>query len=65
MICVAESTTKFADVPSKATLDVSCRFVPLMTTSVPTGPLCGEKESIVGDPAGVTVKLLELVADPF
>lgn len=63
--CVEELTTKLADVPSKATLEVSSRFVPLITTSVPTGPLCGEKEPIVGDPAGVTVKLLELVADPF
>jgi hypothetical protein len=44
---------------------VSCRFEPLISTSVPTGPLVGEKDEIVGDPLGVTVKLLALVADPF
>lgn len=63
--CVAEFTTKLADVPSKATVDVCWRFVPLITTWVPTGPLVGEKDPIVGDPLGVTVKLLALVADPF
>ena len=63
--CVEELTTKLADVPSKATVEVSWRFVPLITTWVPTVPLVGEKDPIVGDPLGVTVKLLALVADPL
>jgi hypothetical protein len=40
------------------------KFVPLIVTLVPTGPLEGEKEVIVGAGALVTVKLVELVAVP-
>ena len=38
------------------------KFVPLIVTLVPTGPLTGEKLVIVGD--GITVKLVALVAVP-
>ena len=38
------------------------KFVPVITTLVPTGPLAGEKPVIVG--AGITVKPLALVAVP-
>ena len=39
------------------------RFVPLIVTLVPTGPLVGVKLVIVG-PAAVTVNALALVAVP-
>ena len=38
--------------------------VPLITTVVPTGPLVGVKDEIVGLLGGVTSKLVELVAVP-
>ena len=38
------------------------KFVPLIVTLVPTGPLAGVKVVIVG--AGITVKLFALVAVP-
>ncbi len=38
--------------------------VPLITTVVPTGPLVGVKDEIVGAPGDVTSKLVELVAVP-
>ena len=38
------------------------KFVPLIVTLVPSGPLAGVKLVIVG--AGITVKLLVLVAVP-
>ena len=38
------------------------KFVPLIVTLVPTGPLVGAKLVIVG--AGMTVKLVALVAVP-
>ena len=50
-------------VPLKATAVAPVRFVPVMTTLVPTGPVVGEKLVIVGAEA-VTVKLVELVAVP-
>jgi hypothetical protein len=40
------------------------KLVPLIVTDVPTGPLVGLKEVIVGATAIVTVKLVELVAVP-
>ena len=58
-------TTKVAVLPSNATLEVSCRFEPVITTSVPTGPLVGENDAIVGDPVGVTEKSAVLVAEPL
>jgi len=62
--CVAESTIKmFALAPLKVTDVAPVRFVPVITTPVPTDPLVGEKLAIVG--AGtVTVKLVALLAVP-
>jgi hypothetical protein len=40
------------------------KFVPLMVTLVPTGPLAGVKLVIVGGALLTTVKLLVLVAVP-
>src|SRR5262245_33554519 len=62
VICVAESTVKLAFVPLNLTELAPVRFVPVMTTLVPTGPLVGVKLLIVGEP--ITVKLLALVAVP-
>src|SRR5438445_13728982 len=45
-----------------ATAVAPVKFVPLIVTLVPTGPLVGAKLVIVG--AGTTVKLLALVAVP-
>ena len=59
---VSESTVKKADVPLKATAVVPMKWLPLMVTVVPTGPLLGLKKLIVG--GGITVKLLALVAVP-
>ncbi len=49
-------------VPLNVTDVAPMRFVPVITTLVPTGPLVGEKPAIVGEP--ITVKLLALVAVP-
>jgi hypothetical protein len=40
------------------------KLVPLIVTDVPTGPLVGLNDVIVGAPAPVTVKFVELVAVP-
>jgi Protein of unknown function (DUF541) len=40
------------------------KLVPLILTDVPTGPLVGLNDVIVGAPAPVTVKFVELVAVP-
>src|SRR5439155_5410873 len=62
--CVAEFTVNVvALVPLNFTDVAPVRFVPVITTLVPTGPLVGEKLVIVGAGA-VTVKLLALVAVP-
>ena len=53
---------KVAPVPLKATAVAPVKFVPLIVTLVPTGPLVGVKLVTVG--AGTTVKLLALVAVP-
>jgi hypothetical protein len=64
-IAVAELTTKLALTPLKATAVAPVKFVPLIATLVPTGPLVGVKLVIVGGLGGVdTVKLLALVAVP-
>ena len=55
---VSETTVKLADVPLNVTLVVCISPVPVMVTSVPTGPLDGENEVIVG----VTLKVFELVS---
>ena len=65
LISVAETTAKLAVVPLKRTLVVPVKFVPLTVTAVPTGPLAGENEVIVGPFGAVTVKSVALVAVPF
>ena len=55
-------TVKVALAPLKATPVVPVKFVPLMVTPVPTGPLAGVKLVIVG--GLITVKLPALVAVP-
>ena len=55
-------TVKVALAPLKATTVVPGKFVPLMVTLVPTGPLAGVKPVIVG--RLITVKLPALVAVP-
>ena len=52
---------KAALTPLNVTADVPMKFVPLMVTPVPTGPLVGVKLVIVG---GLTVNTLELLAVP-
>ena len=48
--------------PLNRTAVAPLKFVPLIVTAVPTGPLVGVKLPIVG--AGMTVKLAALVAVP-
>ena len=62
-IVVAEVTVKLALTPLNATAVAPVKFVPLIVTLVPTGPLVGVKLVIVGGLA-VTVKGLALVAVP-
>lgn len=64
VICVEVSTVKLALVPSNFTVTAPVKSVPVRTTVVPTGPVAGENEVIVGAPT-VTVKSVELVAVPF
>jgi len=56
-----------AVVPLNLTAVTPVKFVPLIVTPVPTGPLVGENEVTVGGlpPPPVTVKLLVLVPVPF
>src|SRR3989442_1705909 len=63
VIWVFEFTVKVAVVPLKVTAVAPVKLVPLIVTVVPTGPLVGVKELIVGGDV-VTVKLLALVAVP-
>jgi hypothetical protein len=61
--CVAELTVNVvALVPLNVTAVAPVKFVPVITTEMPTEPLVGAKLVIVGDPT--TVKLLALVAVP-
>lgn len=60
VIWVSEFTVNCADVPLKATAVAPVKCDPVMVTAVPTTPLAGENDVITG--AGITVKLLELVA---
>ena len=53
---------KLALTPLNVTAVAPLKFVPLSVTLVPTGPPAGAKLVIVG--AGMTVKLLALVAVP-
>jgi hypothetical protein len=60
---VAEVTVKLALTALNVTAVAPVKFVPLMVTLVPTGPLAGAKLVIVGG-ALTTVKLFVLVAVP-
>jgi hypothetical protein len=62
VICVLESTVNVADVPLNLTADAPMKPVPMIVTDVPTVPLVGANEAIVGTGDGVTVKLVGLVA---
>ena len=63
VICVFETTVNAAAfVVPNLTAVVQSKPVPLIVTTVPTGPEAGEKPVIVG--GGITVKLPELVAVP-
>ena len=64
VIAVAEFTVKLALVPLNPTAVAPVKFVPLIVTLVPTGPLLGAKLAIVGAFETVTVNALELVAVP-
>jgi hypothetical protein len=60
---VAEVTVNAALAPLNVTAVAPVKFVPLIVTLVPTGPLVGVKLVIVGA-LGVTVNALGLVAAP-
>jgi hypothetical protein len=62
-IVVAELTEKLALVPLNVTAVAPVKFVPLIVTLVPAGPLVGVKLVITGGLA-VTVNELALVAVP-
>src|SRR2546427_13290492 len=62
VIVVAEPTVKLALVPLNSTAVAVVKFVPLIVTLVPTGPLAGAKLAIVG--GLITVKLPALLAVP-
>ena len=47
------------------TIWMSCRFVPVIVTGVPTGPATGEMLEITGRGGGSTTKLVELVRIPL
>jgi hypothetical protein len=64
LICVLEATVKVAAVPLKRTLVAPVKFVPVIVTAVPTGPLVGANDVIVGAAGAVTVKSPALVAVP-
>src|SRR2546427_10803030 len=59
---VSDDTVKPALTPLNATAVVPMRFVPLMVTAVPTGPLAGERLAMVGGLS--TVNVFALVAVP-
>src|SRR5213593_699798 len=58
-IVVAEVTVKLALTPLNATAVAPVKFVPLIVTLVPTGPLVGVKPVIVGALATMTVTVVE------
>src|SRR5947209_11918383 len=77
LIWVSETIPKLAVVPLKVTWVAPVKFVPVMVTPVPTGPLVGVNELIVGgnpvtvkalalstERAGVVTLILPLVARP-
>jgi len=64
VICVAEFTVTLVAVVELNTTVAPQRFVPVMMTLVPTGPLTGKNEPIVGAVAAVTSKLAALSSFP-
>jgi hypothetical protein len=62
-IAVLDVTVKVAAVPLNRTAEAPVKFVPLIVTLAPVGPLVGVKLAIVGALA-LTVKLVALVAVP-
>jgi hypothetical protein len=55
LICVWETILQtLAETPLNCTLVTADRFVPLIRTLAPTGPLAGEKEEMVGAGSGAT-----------
>jgi hypothetical protein len=65
LIRVAFCTENVAETPLKRTAVAPVKFVPLILTEVPIGPLVGLNDVIVGAPVAVTVKFVELVAVPL
>lgn len=65
VIFVSELTVNVAVVPLNFTAVAPENPVPLIVTEVPTGPLFGEKDVIVGPAALVTVNCVVLVAKPL
>jgi hypothetical protein len=63
-IVVAEVTVNVATLPANRTAVAPLKFVPLMVTLVPAGPLAGVKLVIVGALSVTTVKFVALVAVP-
>src|SRR5207247_394054 len=63
VIWVLVFTVKLAAVPLKRTAVAPVKLVPVMVTEVPTGPLVGVNELIVGG-AVVAVKLVAVTAVP-
>jgi hypothetical protein len=61
---VAELTVKFAFVPLNRTAVAPVKFVPLIVTLVPTGPLVGVKLVIVGGLETVTVTEFDVHRKP-
>jgi hypothetical protein len=64
VIWVFESTVKLAVVLLNFTAEAPRKPVPVTCTEVPTGPLVGSNEVIVGTGEAVTVKFVALVAVP-
>jgi hypothetical protein len=64
-ICVAVFDVIVAITPLNFTQVAPVRLVPLIVTEVPTDPLDGENEEIVGADVVVTVKFVALVAVPL
>lgn len=62
VIVCASTTVKTAVLLPNITLVAVVKFVPLIVTCVPTGPLAGVKFAIAG--AAITAKLVPLVAKP-
>lgn len=64
-ISVSETKVNTAPAPLKVTAVAPVKPVPLMVTGVPTGPLAGLNEVMLGGMSKVTVKSLLLVSVPI